>query len=102
MSARNQSVNLESLHAIATMVAQQRSVNAVLETVVKALVDSFDLALARIWLTRAGDICDTCPMRDACPDRTRCLHLVASAARPTDAHSPGEWHRVRRTPGRTG
>ena len=50
-------MNLESLHAIAAMVAQQRSVEAVLETVVGALVDSSDLALARIWLTRPGDIC---------------------------------------------
>lgn len=94
MLPQSPSLNLESLHAIATMVAQQRSVEAVLENVVEALVDSFDLALARIWLTRPGDICVSCPMRDECPDQSRCLHLVASAARPTNPESGDEWFRV--------
>ena len=86
------SMNLESLHAIATMVAQQRDVGAVLKTVVESLADNSDLALARIWLTKPGDICDTCLMRDDCPNRTRCLHLVASAARPQNPESGDEWH----------
>jgi transcriptional regulator with GAF, ATPase, and Fis domain len=86
-------MNLESLHAIATMVAQQRAVDAVLETVVQSLVESSDLALARIWLTRPGDICDDCFIKDECPDRSRCLHLVASAARPKNAESGDAWHR---------
>lgn len=93
MPTRSQSMNLESLHAIATMVAQQRSVDAVLESVVEALVESSDLALARIWLTRPGDICETCSVRDECPDQSRCLHLVASAARPQNPDSGDEWYR---------
>lgn len=75
------------------MVAKQREVDAVLETVVESLVDNSDLALARIWLTRPGDICDVCPMRDECPDQTRCLHLAASAARPGNPESGDEWYR---------
>lgn len=94
MQAPNPSMNLESLHAIATMVAQQRNVNSVLESIVEALVDSSDLALARIWLTRPGDICDSCPLREECPDRTNCLHLVASAARPQNSESGEEWSRL--------
>ena len=90
MTIRTQSMNLESLHSIATMVAQQRNVDAVLETVVESLVDSSDLALARIWLTRPGDICAECFVREECPDQTRCLHLVASAARPM-WKSTGPW-----------
>ena len=93
MPSRDQSMNLESLHAIATMVAQQRNVDAVLETVVESLVESSDLALARIWLSRPGDICGRCVMQDECPDRTRCLHLVASAARPQNPESSDEWYR---------
>ena len=94
MQAPNPSMNLESLHAIATMVAQQRNVNSVLESIVEALVDSSDLALARIWLTRPGDICDSCPLREECPDRTNCLHLVASAARTQNSESGEEWSRL--------
>ena len=86
-------MNLESLHAIATMVAQQRSVEAVLETVVESLVDSSDLALARVWQNQPGDICTECVMLAECPDQTRCLHLVASAARPQNPESGDEWYR---------
>jgi hypothetical protein len=81
MPIRTQSMNLESLHAINTMVSQQREVDAVLESVVESLVDHSDLALARIWLTKPGDICTECFIREECPDRSRCLHLAASAAR---------------------
>ena len=93
MSSPSSSINLESLHAIATMVARQREVNSVLETVVESLVENSDLALARIWLAHPGDICDVCPMRKECPDQTRCLHLVASAARPGNPESGDEWYR---------
>ena len=93
MKTRTQTMNLESLHAIATMVAQQRNVSVVLETVVESLVDNSDLALARIWLTRPGDICAECHVREECPDQTRCLHLVASAARPQNPESGDEWYR---------
>ena len=34
---------------------------------------------ARIWLIDKGDICETCRFRQECPDKTRCLHLAASA-----------------------
>lgn len=86
-------MNLESLHAIATMVAQQRDLDAVLRTVVDSLLESSDLALARIWLNRPGDICSDCHVRDECPDQLRCLHLVASASHPTNPASGNEWFR---------
>ena len=91
--SRTQSMNLESLHAIATMVAQQRSVESVLRMVVDSLADGSDLALARIWLTKPGDVCASCAMRNECPDQSRCLHLVASAARPKNPESGNEWYR---------
>ncbi len=93
MSSPTQSMNPESLHAIATMVAQQRNVESVLETVVESLVESSTLVLARIWLTQPGDICETCLVRDECPDQTRCLHHVASAARPQNPESGDDWYR---------
>ncbi|MDC0935099.1 sigma 54-interacting transcriptional regulator [Pirellulales bacterium] len=87
-------MNLESLHAIATMVSQQREVDAVLKTVVESLADDLDLAAATIWLTQPGDICETCFMKDECPDQTRCLHMVACAARPQNPESGDEWYRT--------
>ena len=76
------------------MVAQQRSVRVVLELIVQSLVESSDLALARIWLTKPGDICGECPMLTECPTRTRCLHHVATAARAQNSESGSEWYRA--------
>lgn len=94
MPSRIQSMNIESLHAIATMVSQQREVDAVLKTVVESLADDLDLAVATIWLSQPGDICEVCFMKDECPDQTRCLHMVACAARPQNPESGDEWYRT--------
>ena len=59
--------------------AQQRSVEEVLQLVVRRLAGQRQTALARIWLKAPGDICDVCPLRAECPDQTTCLHLAASA-----------------------
>lgn len=61
--------------------AQERSVDTLLHLIVDRLSQLPDAALARIWLLEPGDICPTCPMAAQCPDRTACLHLVASAGR---------------------
>jgi len=47
-----------------------------------------DGVLARVWLIGAGDLCATCPWRPECPDRTTCLHLVASAGLTTRLDGP--------------
>lgn len=75
------------------MVAQKRSIDAVLETIVASLVEQLDVALARVWLVRPGDICTVCRMREECPDRVRCLHLAATAHHQRDLNSGDEWHR---------
>ncbi|MCP3143453.1 sigma-54-dependent Fis family transcriptional regulator [Pyxidicoccus xibeiensis] len=69
----------DALQSVALAVAQVRSVDLVLARVVHGLAAQPDVALARLWLIAPGDICDVCPMRAECPERTRCLHLAASA-----------------------
>lgn len=59
--------------------AQNRSLPEVLRAVVDGISQSKSVVLARIWLIEKGDICDTCHFHAECPDRTHCLHLVASA-----------------------
>ena len=93
VSMTSQPLDLETLNAIATMVAQKRSVDAVLGTIVESLVEQLDVALSRVWLVRPGDICTVCRMRDECPDRSRCLHLVATAHQQRNPDSGDEWHR---------
>ena len=86
-------LNLETLQTISTMVASNRSVGAVLDTIVHALIEHSDAALARIWLVKPGDICNVCPMRAECPDQTRCLHLAATAYQQQNPDSGGDWHK---------
>ena len=46
-------------------VAQERNELELLKMIVDRLKGLEDVALARIWLIRPGDICTTCPMRQA-------------------------------------
>ena len=64
--------------------AQERSLDDLLPLVTRRLAEHEDVALARLWLLEAGDQCAACPNAGVCADRTRCLHLVASAARGRD------------------
>ncbi len=76
-------MRLESLQALTLAIAQERSVEAVLNQIVVGLIAQPGVALARIWLKGSGDICTKCPMRLECPDQTECLHLMASAGHPS-------------------
>ena len=71
----------DALQSLLLEMGQQGGLDGVLHVVVERLAEEERIALARIWLTRPGDICPTCPMREECPDQTQCLHLVASAGR---------------------
>jgi len=55
---------------------------AALEPALQPLADAALAAtagvLARVWLVGPGDLCAACAQRARCPERSRCLHLVAS------------------------
>ena len=72
----------DRLLSLAVAVAAERNFQGVLQTIVQGLASHPGVAIARIWLLRPGDICDSCFLREKCHDRTRCLHLVASAGTP--------------------
>ncbi len=70
-----------------------RHVDELLHRVVTILARRPHVALARIWQIDQGDLCASCRMAATCPDRTRCLHLVASAGAPGSDDRP-DWSRV--------
>src|SRR4029450_11877345 len=78
----------DRLLSLAAAVAAGRNFQGVLQAIVQGLASHPGVALARIWLRLAGDICDSCFLRDKCRDRTNCLHLVPTAGPPL--HSPDE------------
>lgn len=62
--------------------AQERSLEDLLPLITRRLAEHEDVALARLWLMQPGDQCGGCAHAAVCADQSRCLHLVASAARP--------------------
>ncbi|MBK9312825.1 MAG: sigma 54-interacting transcriptional regulator [Acidobacteria bacterium] len=86
-------MELESLQTVSLAIAEERSVEVVLKKIVEGLVEQPGVALARLWLKDAGDICTKCPMRLECPDQRECLHLMASAGKPTKA-GVEDWSRL--------
>ena len=66
-------------------VANNRSLPEVLRTVVVGIAECEHVVLARLWLFGPGDLCASCRFADDCSDRTRCLHLEASAGNVTTA-----------------
>lgn len=82
----------ESIKRLLLDMAQERSVNALLEMIVRQLAERPHVALARIWLIQQGGC--PCPERKPdCSDQTPCLHLVASAGRPI-AEKTADWARL--------
>ena len=73
--------------------AKEHHLPELLQVLVTRVADSPRVALARVWLARPGDICETCPMKSECPNRERCLHLVASAGR-SKVEPAVEWNRL--------
>jgi transcriptional regulator with GAF, ATPase, and Fis domain len=84
-------VRLQSLQRVSLALAEERTLEVMLRRLVEGLVGE-GLALARVWLLEPGDICTVCPMREECADRTRCLHLVASAGHSADGIE--DWSRL--------
>jgi len=68
----------DSLKPLLLQMAEERSVETLLRTIVANLGMLPHVALARLWLVRPGDICSTCHVRDECPSQISCLHLAAS------------------------
>lgn len=68
--------------------AQEHNANRLRALVVESIAAWEEVALVRIWESRAGDICDCCHFRKLCPRNVECLHLVsskgASIADPTE------------------
>lgn len=76
--------DFDAFQSVLLDMAQQRSLESLLELIVSRLRDLEDVALARIWLMDHGDICQQCHFLGECPDQTTCLHLVASAGKSVD------------------
>jgi len=74
--------DFDSIKSLILEVAQDDPIETRLNHLVGSLAQRPDVALVRIWVLRKGDICNYCPMQSECPDRTLCLHLIASAGRP--------------------
>lgn len=71
-------LDLKSFQLLLLEMAQQRSVPDLLHLVTSSLASNRNVALARVWMMAPGDTCRNCPELSACPDQSRCLHLMSS------------------------
>jgi transcriptional regulator with GAF, ATPase, and Fis domain len=75
--------------------ADLHQLSDLLPLAIRRLAESPAVALARVWLIqppKPGD-CASCRFVGECPDRARCLHLVASAGRSIQTQET-DWHRL--------
>ena len=84
-------MNLAALPPILLAIAEQRSLSAVLATIIDSVARQPDVALARIWLVEADEGCPHC-RQGAVPGDVS-LHLSASAGTPRVVGA--DWSRTR-------
>ena len=92
---------MEPLPSIILALAEQRSLSAVLATIIEAVARQPGVALARLWLREPDEACPVCSAGEPSPQPA--LHLRASAgtALSTDANwsrIDGSFHRIPLSP----
>ena len=75
-------------------IAHEQSVEELLQKFIRTLMarNQLNLACIQVWLADQGDLCTVCPHRQSCPDRTRCLHLVAGEGKSFSQDKTGGQH----------
>ncbi len=94
-------MDLEPLPAIILAIAEQRSLAAVLKTIIDAVARQPGVALARVWLRQSDESCPTCCSGELRPETA--LHLRASVGAPLSeaadwTRTDGSFHRIPLTP----
>ncbi len=69
----------DSFKELLVRMAQEPSVEKLLDLAVKSLARRPHMLLAQIWLVGPGDKCIHCENRKNCTDSTQCLHLTVGA-----------------------
>ena len=77
--------NSVAFNSINELIVRKSPVPETLSAITSQMISHGDIALARIWLIKKGDICEACPMRPECPSQESCLHLTASEGRDLNA-----------------
>ncbi len=90
-------MDLALLPSIILAIAEQRSLDAVLATIIKIVAGQPDVALARLWLRDPDRCCPQCERSSSSEEQA--LHLRASAGSPLDAdadwsRTSGKFHRI--------
>ena len=91
-ATRAHTAYLTALEHITLQMTAKLQLEDVLATITQGLVQEFHAAFARLWLLGPGDLCTACYQAADCANRTRCLHLKASAGLYTNLN--GTFRRV--------
>ncbi|MFL6276944.1 MAG: response regulator [Blastocatellia bacterium] len=58
-------------------VGRGSNLDSALGLVAEAVVAESGVPVCKVWVVKRGDICNHCPLADACTNRQMCLHLAA-------------------------
>ena len=83
----------KKIQSLLLEMGQQRTTESLFTLIVNRLAQFPNISLARIWLIKDGDICNSCPLRYECLNQEKCLHLVASAGQSV-LDSVTDWTRI--------
>jgi len=83
-------MDLEPLPSIILAIAEKRSLNAVLKSIIDAVARQPDVGLARLWLLEPDAVCPVCCSGESSQEPA--LHLRASAGTPLTAGS--DWNQI--------
>jgi transcriptional regulator with GAF, ATPase, and Fis domain len=92
-------MDLTSLKTIMLSIAQARSVEPILEQIVRGVAEVWDVALARLWLLETASECAICSPKGDLNTAECELHLVASVGASLDGNTrhestQGNAHRI--------
>ncbi|HJQ26013.1 MAG TPA: response regulator [Blastocatellia bacterium] len=69
-------------------VGRGSSLENALGLIAEAVVAESGVPVCKVWVVKRGDICDHCPLAEACANRQMCLHLVAACGAEVEKEYP--------------
>jgi signal transduction histidine kinase/DNA-binding response OmpR family regulator len=69
-------------------VARGSNLNHALALIADQIAEDTEAAACKIWVVKRGDICESCPLAGACPNRQMCMHLAAASGAEIEREYP--------------
>src|SRR6185369_6139218 len=69
-------------------VARGSNLNRALGLIADQIAAEMSAPTCKIWVVKRGDICERCPLAEACTNRQMCMHLAAASGADVEKEYP--------------